>query len=187
MSQSFFSLNQKRLRFKQAQLLQSHTEVAEAETEASRQRRLKTIAVSSLFSSWQTSQSHGWGWGGRGRKWRLFLLLLQRSDWEVGMNCTPLNPPPHKAFSPHLMSVSLSFSLSFFNLIICFELYCEKASLCWLTRETWRRGAKLTTERRDARQHLQPSIRQLGRTGPIITHWSQYDTLVSVQPKPFFV
>ena len=40
--------------------------------------------------------------------------FLQSADSEVGTTSTPLSPPPHKALSLRLMSVSVSFCLSVF-------------------------------------------------------------------------
>lgn len=95
---------------------------------ANRQRRLKTSQCL-LFSSWQIHHKVG---GGAVR-----FLVLQRRDLEVGAASTLPSPPPHTRpfLSIWCLCQLLSVSQSFSNLIICFELYRAKASLCWLSRQ----------------------------------------------------
>lgn len=87
--------------------------------DASSHRRLKTIPVSSFFffPSWQIHHKGGGGGGGGVCVCvckEMGTVFLQSADSEVGTTSTRRSPPPHKAFSLCLMSVSVSFCLSVF-------------------------------------------------------------------------
>lgn len=76
-----------------------------------------------FFSSTALDPSQKVGAGGRGGGKEMGArFFFFRADSEVGTTSTRLCPPPRRdAFSP--FDVSVSFSLSFSNLIICFELF----------------------------------------------------------------
>lgn len=81
-----------------------------------------------------TSQDVG-VWGGAGKE---MVLVLSSSEirfrsWHDFHSAE--SSPSQGLFSTFDVCVSFFLSLCLSNLIICFELYCAKASLCWLSRQ----------------------------------------------------